>query len=272
MSVNGLHGFLRIVHSIIRDNKPDLVAFAMEGKGESLRRKIEPLYKANRQEAPEDLKAQLEILPQLMYLMGFPKFEYAGYEADDTISTLVKKALEQGIEPVVVSSDKDFCQLIRGPVKMYNVSKAEMVDEAGVFARYGITSEQFQDYLSIVGDTSDNIAGVKGIGPKGAASLLSQWGTLDNIYQNLGSIKGANNKKLTESREQVYKAKTLISFYDVPLVADLRSVCNWPGVTKLLTKGELKEWLRKYEFREIENMFFGVEVVNVGGLEIGVRK
>lgn len=266
--VNGMHGFLRIVHSIMRDHKPDLVAFAMEGGGVSKRKQIEPLYKANRTEAPEDLIKQLEILPELMQVFGFPTFRFQEYEADDTIATLVNKALQQGIEPVVVSSDKDFCQLVSGPVKMYNVSKEEMVDENGVFLRYGIRPDQFVDYLAIVGDTSDNIQGVKGIGAVGAQKLLNSYESLDGIYRNLNSIKGANQKKLIESREQVYKAKQLVQFMEVPLVADLQTVCNWAGPRR----AECLEFLRKYEFREIEAMMFQTEVVNVGGVEIGVRR
>lgn len=268
LPVNGLHGFLRIVHSIMRDHKSDLVAFAMEGDGVNKRKQIEPLYKANRQEAPEDLTNQLRILPELMHVFGFPTFKFAEYEADDTIATLVNKCLAQGIEPVIVSSDKDFCQLVKGPVKMYNVSKEEIVDEEGVYLRYGIRTEQFVDYLSIVGDTSDNIQGVKGIGAVGAVKLLSQYGSLDGIYQNLNSIKGANQGKLIASREQVYKAKQLVQFLDVPMVADLRTVCNWAGPRRT----ECLEFLRKYEFREIESMMFRSEVVVVGGVEIGVRR
>lgn len=268
LPVNGLHGFLRMVHGIMRDHRPDLVSFAMEGDGISPRKQIEPLYKANRQEVPDDLKVQLTMLPELMQVLGYPTFKFLNYEADDTIATLVKKALEQGIEPTIVSSDKDFCQIIKGPVKMLNLSKNEIVDEAGIELRYGIRSDQFQDYLAIVGDSSDNIAGVKGIGPKGATTLLGTYQTLDGIYQNLVNIKGANQKKLIESREAVYKAKQLIGFFDVPMIADLRTVCNWAGPRR----AECIAFFRKLEFRELEQMFFGSEVINVAGLDIGVRR
>lgn len=264
----GLHGFLRMSLGIIRDARPDLIAFAMEGEGQSLRKEIEPLYKANRTDAPPELKQQLEVLPQLMQVMGFPTFRFPRYEADDTIASLTKRALMYGIEPVIVSSDKDFCQLVQGPVKMYNIGKEEMVDENGVMLRYGIRPDQFIDYLSIVGDSSDNIQGVKGIGPKGAEKLLQQYGTLDSIYANLGSIKGANQKKLIESRDQVFKARELVRFMDVPFVADLQTVCNWAGPRK----AECIDFLRRYEFREIESILFQTQVVTIAGVEIGVRK
>lgn len=268
MPVNGLHGFLRIVHSIYRDHRPDLIAFAMEGGGVSKRKQIYPLYKANRDEAPEDLKTQLTILPTLMQVFGYPTFQFPEYEADDTIASLTKRALQYGLEPTIVSSDKDFCQLVQGPVKMYNVGKQLMVGEADVEKLYNIKASQFIDYLAIIGDTSDNIPGVKGIGPKGAEKLLAEYGSLDNIYRNLENIKGANQKKLIESREAVFKAKELVTFMDVPFVADLQTVCNWAGPRRV----ECLEFLRKYEFREIEQMIFGTQVMNVAGVEIGVRR
>lgn len=265
----GLHGFVRMIQSILRDHRPDLVAFAMEGGGDSPRKQIEPLYKANRSEIPQDLKLQLESLPDLMHVMGYPTFKFAGFEADDTIATLVKKALEQGLEPVIVSSDKDFMQLLTPPVKMLHVAKNEMMGHQEVFAKYGIMPEQFIDYLAIVGDTSDNIKGVKGIGEKGAQKLISQWGSLDNVYLNINSNTESTVKKLVASKDDVYKAKQLIGFLEVPMVADLRTVCNWAGPRR----AEARELFRRWEFRDLEQMVLGAtEVVSVGGVEIGVRR
>jgi DNA polymerase I len=269
MPVNGLHGFLRMVHGIMQDHKPDLVAFAMEGGGTSVRKQLNPEYKANRSEPPADLVLQLEKMPELMQAMGYPTFKLPNYEADDVICTLVTKAVEQGLEPVIVSSDKDFCQLVQGSVKMLNLSKNEMVDENGVFLRYEIRPDQFIDYLSIVGDSSDNIQGVKGIGPKGAADLLKKYDNLDNIYRNLSVIKGATLKKLTESREQVFKARELVRFIPLQLVADLRTVCNWAGPRV----PELKDFLERFEFRSLASVLIPPgPVTNVDGLEIGTRR
>jgi DNA polymerase I len=266
--VQGLHGFIRTVNGIMRDHHPDLVAFAMEGGGISPRKTLEPLYKANRQEPPDELKAQLNMLPELLSVMGYPTFKFENYEADDTIASLTTKAIEQGLQPVIVSSDKDFCSLVHDGTLMFNISKNEMVDESGVFLRYGITAEQFQDYLAIVGDSSDNIQGVKGIGPKGAVSLLSEYGTLDNIYKNVSFIKGANQKKLMASQSDVYKAKKLVEFIKVNFESDLTTSCNWPGPKK----EELRTFLRKLEFRELEQMLLGADVINVSGVDIGVRR
>lgn len=270
MPTQGLYGFLRMIHSIVRDHRPDLIAFAMEGEGESKRKTIYPLYKANRSAPNPDLKLQLQHLPELMQVMGYPVFRYPNYEADDTIGTLVKTALVQGLQPVVVSSDKDFCQLLTDQrVTILNPATGEYLNDQGVYLKYSINASQFIDYLSIVGDSSDNIQGVKGIGDKGAAKLLAEYGTLDNIYACLDQIKGANLKKLTESREQVFKARELVTLLDVPMVADLQTVCSWGGPRY----DEARTLFRKYEFQELERMLLGAtNVVTVAGVEIGVRR
>jgi len=269
MPVQGLHGLVRMVHSIMRDHKPDLVAFAMEGGGQNLRKNLDPTYKANRTEPPDDLKIQIQILPELMEAMGYPTVKYEGYEADDTIASLCKKATEQGIHSVIVSSDKDFCQLISPTVTMFNISKGELIDPIAVEMRYGVTPKQFLDYLSIVGDTADNIKGVKGIGDKGAAKLLGEFGTLESIYQNIGLVKGANQAKLKASEKDVFLAKKLVSFLETPMgEVDLKLWCKYGGPRV----EQARALFRRLEFRELETMLLGGQTVQVGGVEIGVRK
>jgi len=264
----GLHGFIQIVNGLMRDHKPDLVAFAMEG-GESLRKVMDPQYKANRQELPDDLKLQLKMLPELMNAMGYPAFKSSGYEADDIIATLARLGESMDLDVVIVSSDKDFCQLVSDKVLIYNIAKEQMVDANAVVLKYGISPTQFLDYLSIVGDTSDNIKGVQGIGPKGAVDLLSSYGTLDNIYLNVKTIKGSKQGKLLASRDDVYKAKSLINFMPVNLQLDLLKDCVYNGPRR----DELRSLFRKLEFRELEIALLGAaEVINVDGTDIGVRK
>lgn len=269
LPVQGLHGLVRTVFSMMRDHKPDFVAFAMEGGGTNLRKNLDPTYKANRTEPPDELKAQLAILPELMEAMGYPTVRYPGYEADDTIAALTKKAGEQGLETVIVSSDKDFCQLINDKVKMFNVSKNEMVDEQAVYLRYGVTTAQFLDYLSIVGDAADNIKGVKGIGEKGAVKLLTEFRTLENVYKNLPMIKGANKDKLIASHTEVFLAKQLVSFLPVPMgEVDLKVWCKYGGPRVEQTRA----LFRRLEFKELETMVLGAQITVVGGVEIGVRR
>jgi DNA polymerase I len=270
LPTQALHGFVTMAHSLMRDNRPDLVAFAMEGGGENLRKTMDASYKANREAPPIDLKIQLDMLQDLMEKMGYPIFKAPGYEADDTISTLAKQATDQGIQVTIVSSDKDFCQLVNENVNMYNLTKAEFVGEAEVYLRYGIKAEQFLDYLSIVGDTSDNIPGVKGIGEKGAAELIAQYGSLDGIYKNLNFIKGAKKDKLVASHAEVYHAQKMIKFMDVPGTVDFKTACKYNGAPD---KEALRALFRRLEFRELEARFLGsAAVTTVGGVEIGVRK
>jgi DNA polymerase-1 len=270
LPTQGLYGFLRTISAIVREQKPEHVAFVMEGHGESPRKAIEPLYKANRSEPPEDLITQLKMLPELMYVMGYPTFSYPGYEADDTIATLANEAVKRLFDVVIVSSDKDFNQLICPGIRKLDVAKNTMVDEQEVVLRYGIAPSQFLDYLSIVGDNADNIKGVKGIGEKGAMELIKTYGSLDGIYQNLNFIKGAKKDKLVASREDVYKARKLISFLEAPLPKELdfNTWCKYGGPRV----EEARTLFRKLEFRELETALIPSNTVNVGGVDIGVRK
>jgi DNA polymerase-1 len=272
MPVGGLHGFVKTVQGIMRDGKPDLIAFALEGEGESLRKNIDPEYKGNRSEPPEELLAQKKMLPELLAALKYPMFSAAGYEADDAIATLTDLAVDQDLAVTIVSSDKDFSQLIDDELKvrMFNVSKNELVTEKGVYERYGVTTHQFRDYLAIVGDASDNIKGVKGIGEKGAAELIKMYGSLDNIYANLQFIKGAKKDKLIASREEVYKAQKLISFMKIQDAhVDLRAVCSYAGPDVDVARALFK----RLEFRELETTLLPApQTVVMGGVELGVRK
>jgi len=270
LPTQGLYGFVRTVSSVIREHRPDHVAFVMEGEGESPRKAIEPLYKANRSAPPEDLVTQKKMLPELMYVMGYPTFSYPGFEADDTIATLANEAVKSLFDVVIVSADKDFNQIICPGIKKLDPAKNAIIDEQEVVLRYGISPAQFLDYLSIVGDTSDNIKGVKGIGEKGAMELIKMYGSLDGIYRNLNFIKGAKKDKLISSKEDVYKARQLISFLPAPLPAelDINTWCRYGGPRV----AEARTLFRKLEFRELEMALIPSNTVSVGGVDIGVRK
>lgn len=265
----GLHGFFKLVNSIIALHKPDQIAFAMEG-GSLLRKNLDANYKANRPEVPKDILDQLKVLPQLINAFKWPSFKKVGYEADDIIAQLAKDGTSLGYQVVIVSSDKDFCQLVSDQVSLFNISKDEMVTPQGVHVKYGVYPHQFLDYLSIVGDTSDNVKGIQGVGPKGAMDLLVQFGTLDNIYRNTNLIKGARQKHVLAGADTVKLAKKLIAFMPIgQLISDQDAYLRNPnsGYTD-----ELRPMLRKYELKELESSVLGVEVINVGGVDIGVKK
>lgn len=267
--VQGLHGFIQISQGIIKDHKPDYMMFALEG-GNSLRKSIDPNYKANRPALEESIKWQKDILPSLISAMGYPSWTSIGFEADDVINAMVKLGERQGVEVVIVSSDKDFNCLLGDNVSMYNLGTEKYITKQHVLEKYGITSDQFQDYLAIVGDTADNIKGVSGIGPKGAAQALQSFGTLENIYNNLNLLKPSVANKFIQSTDDVKLAKKLVELHwpiDIP--KDLQiSQFVYNGVNA----ETLKPILRMLEFKDFEKILLGSQVIILNGIEFGTRK
>ncbi len=212
LPTNALYGFLAAITKILKEHKPDGVAFCFDHPEEGFREKMYPEYKANRDEAPSDLIKQFPYLPKLAESLSIPAFEKAGFEADDVIGTLTAKSKRQGIEVIIVSGDKDFGQLVGPGVRIFDPSKDLYIDDDGVRAKFGVDPNQVIDYLALVGDASDNVPGVKGIGPKGAAKLLSEYKTLDGIYQNLTGIKNERVRGLLESQKsKAYLSRELCS-------------------------------------------------------------
>jgi DNA polymerase-1 len=210
-----LTGFTNFIASLQKEHGSDYIIFAIDSKGPSFRNEIDPNYKANRQAPPPELTLQLPIAIEWIEKMGYKSLGKSGYEADDMIATVVKFAKEKGYKVRVVSHDKDLYQLIDdGNIVLYDAIKKNTVDENACFEKYGVTPAQFIDYQAILGDSADNVPGVKGIGKVGAQKLLEEFGTLDNIYANIGVIKGATQKKLLESKESAYMSKKLVTLRD----------------------------------------------------------
>ncbi|MCW9027096.1 MAG: DNA polymerase I, partial [Thiovulaceae bacterium] len=200
-----LTGFTNFIATLQKDHDSDYIVFAVDSKGDTFRNEIDPNYKANRQAPPEELSMQLPVAIEWIDKMGYKTLGMSGFEADDMIASVVKFAKEKGYNVRVVSHDKDLYQLIDdGKVVVVDAIKKKIMDEDGCFEKYGVTPKQFIDYQSILGDSADNVPGVKGIGKVGAEKLLKEYGDLDNIYNNLATIKGANQKKLIESKDNAY--------------------------------------------------------------------
>jgi DNA polymerase-1 len=210
-----LTGFTNFISSLQKEHDSDYIVFAVDSKGETFRNEIDPNYKANRQAPPEELSMQLPVAIKWIDKMGYKTLGMSGFEADDMIASVVKKAKEKGYNVRIVSHDKDLYQLIDdGKVVVVDAIKKKSMDEDACFEKYGVYPKQFIDYQSILGDSADNVPGVKGIGKVGAEKLLKEYGSLDNIYENLATIKGANQKKLIESRENAYMSKKLVTLRD----------------------------------------------------------
>ncbi len=210
-----LTGFTNFISTLQKEHDSDYIIFAIDTKGDTFRNEIDSNYKANRQAPPPELTMQLPIAIEWIDKMGYKTLGMQGYEADDMIASVTKKAKEKGFKVRVVSHDKDLYQLIDDSnVVVVDAIKRKSMDEEACFEKYGVTPKQFIDYQSILGDSADNVPGVKGIGKVGAQKLLSEYGDLDNIYNNLQSIKGANQKKLIASKDEAYMSKQLVTLKD----------------------------------------------------------
>lgn len=208
-----LTGFTNFISTLQKQHDSDYIIFAIDTKGNSFRNDIDPNYKAHRVAPPEELVMQLPIAIEWIDKMGYKTLGRTGYEADDMIASVVHFAKEKGYNVRVVSHDKDLFQLIDdGKVVLVDAIKKKTMDEDACFEKYGITPKQFIDYQAILGDSADNIPGVKGIGKVGAEKLLIEYGSLDNIYANIENIKPEGiKKKLIDSKDAAYMSKELVT-------------------------------------------------------------
>ena len=210
-------GFLNFISNLERKHDSDYIVFAIDSKGDTFRKtELDNNYKANRAEVPQDLLKQLPVAIELINKMGYKTLGEEGFEADDIIATVAKLAKEQGINVRVVSHDKDLYQLIDdGRIVLVDPVKNSVIDEEYCKEKYGITPKQFIDYQALLGDSIDNVPGVKGIGKVTASKLLKEWGSLDEIYANIDKInpKGVR-QKLIDGKESAYLSKKLVTLRD----------------------------------------------------------
>lgn len=211
-NISAVFGFFRMFFSILKKEGPDYLAVCMDSIGPTFRHQMYDQYKATREKTPEDLHAQIPQIESILSAAGIPVLRQVGMEADDLIATLVKSAASNGYESVIVSSDKDLLQLVDDSVHALRPKKGEMayMDRQAVLDEFGIRADQIVDYLALIGDSSDNVPGVKGIGPKGAVKLLEQFDTLEGIYENLKELSPSVRKKLEENRESAFLSQRLV--------------------------------------------------------------
>ncbi|RXK06186.1 DNA polymerase I [Halarcobacter bivalviorum] len=210
-----LTGFMNFISNIGRDFQTDYLVFALDSKGDTFRKEIYNEYKSHRPDVPEDLLKQLPVAIEWIEKMGFQIAMEDGYEADDVIASIAKDAKEKDLEVRIVSHDKDLYQLIDdNKVYLFDPIKKTVVNEEKCFEKYGVTPLQFTDYQSLLGDSADNVPGVKGVGAKTAEALIKEYGTLDNIYENIENIEKTRWKNLlVEGRDLAYVSKKLVTLY-----------------------------------------------------------
>lgn len=221
-----LTGFANLIDSLRRDHSTDYLVFALDSKGKTFRNDLYPEYKANRDTPPEDLIKQLPIAIDWIEEMGFANLSREGYEADDIITTLTHMAKERGIFVRIVSHDKDLYQLIEDEkVVMVDVVKKCDIDEQACREKFGVDPKDFTNFQAIVGDSSDNVPGVKGIGVKGASKLINAYHTLENIYEDIENAGTPRIQKLLlEYKESAFLSRELVTMSrDVFAACDFES-------------------------------------------------
>ena len=221
-NVSAVYGFFRFLFALFEERNPGAFAAVFDSRVPTFRHEMFEAYKANRQKTPEDLHAQVPVVEEILRALGLPVLKADRYEADDLIAALAERCRSEGRECWIVSSDKDLLQLVGGPVRALRPERDTSCRSMGpeeVEAEWGVQPLRILDYLSLTGDSSDNIPGVPGIGDKTALKLLAEYESLDDIYARLDSVMPEGvRKKLASGRESAYLSRTLATLAsDAPL-------------------------------------------------------
>lgn len=251
LALNAVYGFTRMLLRFIKEGKPDYIAVAFDTPHETFRHRMYDQYKANRAEQPEEMRHQIPLIKEVVDAFNIAEFELEGYEADDVLATLAKRAAAEGIEAVIVTGDKDMLQLVTDSIKVLNPHKENSLYDAGaVKTRFGVGPERIGDMMALMGDSIDNIPGVPGIGPKTAAELLNQYGTLEAVYEHIDEIRGEKRKEnLRDNKETAFLSRRLAAIEsDVPLEVDIEA-CRLRG----FDSAKIVELFKRLEFRSLIN-------------------
>ncbi|HEL2741915.1 TPA: DNA polymerase I [Legionella pneumophila] len=252
-----IYGVANMIKKIIKDYQPEEIAVVFDAKGKTFRDEWYPEYKAHRPPMPQELSSQFQPLIQLLQAMGLPLLIIDGVEADDVIGTLAKQATEQGIPVVISTGDKDMAQLVNEHVSLINTMSNYSMDIDGVKAKFGVTPEQIIDYLTLIGDSVDNIPGVEKCGPKTAVKWLTEYQTLDNLLAHANEIGGKIGEYLRASIPHLPLSKKLVTIKtDLDLPLNLNQLMPKPAdseqLIKLTRELEFKSWLKEL-LQEEEN-------------------
>lgn len=248
LHTNALYGFTMMLIKLIEEEKPDYIAIAFDKKAPTFRHKEYQDYKATRQAMPEELAEQVDYLKEIIDGFNIKTLELEGYEADDIIGTISKLAEEKEMEVLVVTGDRDALQLVSDKVKVKiskkGITQMEEFDEKAVLERYEITPHQFIDLKGLMGDKSDNIPGIPNIGEKTAIKLLKDFGTIENLLQNLSQLKGKIKENIENNKELAIMSKKLVTIKrDIPIEIDFEEYR-----VKEFNEEKLLEIFNKLEF------------------------
>ena len=242
---NALYGFINMLQKVIRDEKPDYLVVAFDSPDKTFRHKIYPNYKANRDAPPEELSRQFPYFEPLVKAYGLSSIRRPGFEADDIIGTLAKKGQQKGLDIVIVSGDKDMMQLISPHIYMLDTMKNKKFMDKEVVEKFGVQADKVVEVMGLMGDSSDHIPGVKGVGPKTAAELIRKFGSIESLYKRIDEVEKKNLKeKLERDKENAFMSRELVSIdteMDLEFNSDLMILGKIDSV-------KLKKMFEEFEF------------------------
>jgi len=242
---NALYGFINMLQKVIREEKPDYLVVAFDSPDKTFRHKIYPDYKANREAPPEELAKQFPYFEPLVQAYGLSSVRRPGFEADDIIGTLAKKGIQEGLEVVIVSGDKDMMQLISPNVYMLDTMKNKKFMDKEVVEKFGVQADKVVEVMGLMGDSSDHVPGVAGIGPKIAAELIQKFGSIESLYKRINEVEKKKVKeKLERDREKAFMSRELVSI-DTEMDLEFNSDLMKPGK---IDSAKLKKMFEEFEF------------------------
>ena len=256
-----IYGVLNMLRRLLKEMPADYAACVFDAKGKTFRDDLYPEYKANRPVMPDDLVAQLGPLKESIAALGWPLLEIEGVEADDVIGTLAREAEREGARVIIASGDKDLTQLVNAAVTIENADprdgRREVLDEAGVAKKFGVRPERMIDYLTLVGDSVDNVPGVADVGPVTAVKWLAEFGTLDNLVAHAARIEGKRGENLRKALPWLPQARELLTVKcDVKLPLKLRDLVMRPRDTAklagLFERLGFKTWRQELDGKETQ--------------------
>jgi DNA polymerase I len=249
-----IYGMINMLRRLRQDYSAAYIACVFDAKGKTFRDDLYPDYKANRASMPEDLVLQIEPIHEVVRALGWPILMIEGIEADDVIGTLSVQATQAGLSTVISTGDKDLAQLVNDNVTLINTMSNEKLDRAGVIAKFGVPPERIVDYLTLVGDTVDNVPGVEKVGPKTAVKWLTQYDSLDGVISHAADIGGVVGENLRKTLDWLPQARTLVTVKcDCDLSAQMQSISetlnqqeeNKEAMRAFFSRMGFRTWLRE---------------------------
>lgn len=254
LPTNAVYGFTNMALKFLKDYRPEHLAVVLDAGRETFRNEIYQDYKSNRPEAPPDLIPQFPYIRKVLEAMNVSALELQGYEADDLIATLAKQLSAQGTEVVIVSGDKDLMQLVTTEIKLLDTAKDKWIGIEEVKGKFGVEPEKVVEVMGLMGDSIDNIPGVKGIGEKTAITLIQRYHSLENIFEHLDELEKAElkgtdriRKALTKGKEAAFLSRKLATVRtDVPIRIGLEQLCY-----RGCHREKLRELFAELEFTQL---------------------